>query len=79
MDVLLLSNLAGFASTNLPAIKLKEIGGANLYFYPEGRRLQLLAGLSRLQTGDVAPQGRYSETVDFARRAPQLANFLEKK
>ncbi len=33
---------------------------------------------SRHQTGDVAPQGRYSETTVFASGAPQLANFLEK-
>ena len=38
----------------------------------------ILAGLSRHQTGDVAPQGRYSETTVFARGAPQLVNFLEK-
>ena len=27
-----------------------------------------MVGLSRLQTGDVAPQGRYSETTGFARK-----------
>ena len=37
-----------------------------------------MAGPSRHQTGDVAPQGRYLETTGFARGAPQLVIFLEK-
>jgi hypothetical protein len=54
------------------------MGLKSLFFTPAAERPQLLVGLSRLQTGDVAPQGRYSETTGFARGAPQLVNFFDK-
>jgi hypothetical protein len=54
------------------------MGLKSLFFTPAAERPQLLVGLSRLQTGDVAPQGRYSETTGFARGAPQLVISLTK-
>jgi len=54
------------------------MGLKSLFFTPAAEGPQLLVGLSRLQTGDVAPQGRYSETTGFARGAPQLVNFFDK-
>jgi len=46
-----------------------------LFFTPAAERPELLAGLSRSYTGDVAPQRSYSETLGFTRGAAQLVNF----